>query len=61
MSIMSINPFAKARQIFLEHRSVFTGHSGQEARCGQARSGMLIEIMNDVGLSKKEFLELLER
>ena len=27
----------------------------------RARAGILIEIMNDVGLSKKEFLELLER
>jgi len=29
---MSINPFAKARQIFLEHRSVFTDHTGREPR-----------------------------
>jgi predicted RNA binding protein YcfA (HicA-like mRNA interferase family) len=36
--------------------TVIPVHPGEELG-----RGMLIEIMNDVGLSKKEFLELLER
>ncbi len=36
--------------------TVIPVHPGEELG-----RGMLMEIMNDVGLSKKEFLELLER